>query len=106
MDAATDRYGFVQAAKNGAPVGEGLPALPGGPPVLHNPSLEARRLAKWRKMLGAGGAEWQAYLARHPAQVKRRVRKGIPDPIRGLAWQLLSGGRELLLQNEGNPGVV
>lgn len=33
--------------------------------------------------------------------VKRRVRKGIPDRLRGVAWQLLSGGRELLLQNEG-----
>jgi len=33
--------------------------------------------------------------------VKRRVRKGIPDRLRGLAWQLLSGGRDLLMQNEG-----
>ena len=55
---------------------------------------------------GAGGAEWRSYLARHPAQVKKRVRKGIPDALRGLAWQLLSGGRDLLLQNEGGLGGV
>ena len=36
--------------------------------------------------------------------MKKRVRKGIPDALRGLAWQLLSGGRDLLLQNEGGSG--
>ena len=51
--------------------------------------------------VGAGGADWRNYLARHPAIVKRRVRKGIPDCLRGVAWQLLSGGRDLLLENEG-----
>ena len=50
---------------------------------------------------GAGGAEWRSYRASHPAIVKRRVRKGIPDCLRGLAWQLLSGGRDLLLENDG-----
>lgn len=50
---------------------------------------------------GAGGADWKAYLARSPRKVQRRVRKGIPDQLRGLAWQLISGGRDLLLQNEG-----
>ncbi len=50
---------------------------------------------------GAGTADWKHFLARHPNTVKRRVRKGIPDRLRGLAWQLLSGGRDLLMQNEG-----
>lgn len=50
---------------------------------------------------GVGGADWRHYLARHPLQVKKRVRKGIPDALRGMAWQVLSGGRDLLLQNEG-----
>jgi len=31
----------------------------------------------------------------------RRVRKGIPDELRGIVWPLLSGGRQLLLQNPG-----
>ena len=52
-------------------------------------------------MAGTGTADWKRFLARHPNTVKRRVRKGIPDRLRGLAWQLLSGGRDLLMQNEG-----
>jgi len=66
-------------------------------------------------MVGAGGADWEAYLNKHPAKIKRRIRKGIPDALRGLVWQLLSGitlsqssvtgvsagGRTLLLENEG-----
>ncbi len=61
------------------------------------------RLQKWRHMLGTGSVDFQAYLKKHPAKVKRRVRKGIPDRLRGLAWQALSGGRDLLLQNQGLP---
>jgi hypothetical protein len=33
-----------------------------------------------------------AYAESRPKKVKRRVRKGIPDEFRGLAWQYLSGG--------------
>jgi hypothetical protein len=35
-----------------------------------------------------------AYAASRPKKVKRRVRKGIPDEFRGLAWQYLSGAFE------------
>ena len=52
-------------------------------------------------VVGAGGSDWMSYLARSPRKVQRRVRKGIPDQLRGLAWQLISGGRDFLLQNEG-----
>lgn len=52
---------------------------------------EKGRLRKWRHMVGAGGLDWQDYLNKHPAKVKRRIRKGIPDALRGLVWQLLSG---------------
>lgn len=31
------------------------------------------------------------YMAAHPAKFKERVRKGIPEELRGLSWQLLSG---------------
>lgn len=59
----------------------------------------------WRPArAGSGTGDWKRYSARHPATLKRRVRKGIPDRLRGVAWQLLSGGRELLLQNEGPTG--
>ena len=52
---------------------------------------------------GTGTSDWKQYAAKHAAKVKSRVRKGIPDRLRGVAWQLLSGGRDLLLQNEGAP---
>ena len=62
---------------------------------------EERRLRKWRKMIGVGGTDWKHYVRRKPQVVKRRVRKGIPDCLRGLVWQLISGSRDLLLMNQG-----
>jgi hypothetical protein len=62
---------------------------------------EERRLRKWRKMIGVGGTDWKHYVRRKPLVVKRRVRKGIPDCLRGLVWQLISGSRDLLLMNQG-----
>jgi hypothetical protein len=44
-----------------------------------------------------------AYAASRPKKVKRRVRKGIPDEFRGLAWQYLSGGFGMLLQMSAAP---
>jgi hypothetical protein len=64
-------------------------------------SREERRLRKWRKMIGAGGMEWKHYCKKKPLVVKRRIRKGIPDCLRGLVWQLVSGSRDLLLRNPG-----
>lgn len=62
---------------------------------------EERRVTKWRKMIGAGGSDWKHYVRRKPHVVKRRIRKGIPDCLRGLVWQLISGSRDLLLMNPG-----
>ncbi|KAI4998582.1 hypothetical protein ZWY2020_053924 [Hordeum vulgare] len=62
---------------------------------------EERRIRKWRKMIGAGGSDWKHYVRRNPHVVKRRIRKGIPDCLRGLVWQLISGSRDLLLMNPG-----
>jgi hypothetical protein len=62
---------------------------------------EERRIRKWRKMIGAGGSDWKQYCRRNPHVVKRRIRKGIPDCLRGLVWQLISGSRDLLLMNPG-----
>lgn len=87
----TDRHGFV---------------LPEGGPSTSSPGASSskpdsssgsshrrskRHERKWRKMLGQSGADFSNYLAKHPDKVKRRARKGIPDSLRGLAWQLLSG---------------
>ncbi|PNH07551.1 Autolysin [Tetrabaena socialis] len=57
------------------------------------------RVRKWRKMLGPSGADLAAYRARRPAKLKQRIRKGVPEQLRGLAWHVLSGGRDLLLSN-------
>eukprot|EP01063_Lacrimia_lanifica_P009306 TRINITY_DN16302_c0_g1_i1.p1 TRINITY_DN16302_c0_g1~~TRINITY_DN16302_c0_g1_i1.p1 ORF type:complete len:330 (+),score=124.01 TRINITY_DN16302_c0_g1_i1:139-1128(+) len=65
--------------------------------TAHDADREHRRLDKWLKMLAtwdSGGGEY--------AKVKRRVRAGgIPDPVRGLAWQALLGARELLHEHAG-----
>lgn len=50
-------------------------------------------------MIGVGGSDWKHYVRRKPHVVKRRIRKGIPDCLRGLVWQLISGSRDLLLMN-------
>lgn len=88
-----DRYGFIMK-------GNGVSATP---PINRSTSgpRDRNRLKKWRRMVGAGGVDWMTYLQKHPSKVKNRIRKGIPDALRGLTWQLLSGGRSLLLQNEG-----
>lgn len=52
-------------------------------------------------MIGVGGSDWKHYIRRKPHVVKRRIRKGIPDCLRGLVWQLISGSRDLLLMNPG-----
>lgn len=67
---------------------------------------EERRVQKWRKMIGVGGSDWKHYIRRKPLVVKRRVRKGIPDCLRGLVWQLISGSRDLLLMNPGVYEVI
>ena len=60
-----------------------------------------RRLKKWRKMLGSSLSDWKEFVRSKPEVVQRRVRKGIPDSLRGYSWQVLSGGRELRLRNAG-----
>eukprot|EP00793_Prasinoderma_coloniale_P003869 PRCOL_00003246-RA len=71
-----------------------------GAPALADAVTE-RRAHKWRAMMGPAGADWRVYAERKPLKVKRRVRKGVPDQLRGLVWQLMSGSRELLLENRG-----
>ncbi|KXZ51534.1 hypothetical protein GPECTOR_12g497 [Gonium pectorale] len=82
------------------------PAEPGGLPASrrHRRAQEEQavgRLRKWRKMLGPGGGGLASYGRRRAAKLKRRVRKGIPEQLRGLAWFALSGGRKLMLEHPG-----
>ncbi|KAM4116258.1 hypothetical protein ACB094_02G036500 [Castanea mollissima] len=93
--APLDRFGFVKQELN----------------YSHDDSMkgrsayeyerEERRVRKWRKMIGVGGSDWTYYVKRKPHVVKRRIRKGIPNCLRGLIWQLISGSRDLLLMNPG-----
>ncbi|KAJ0099169.1 hypothetical protein Patl1_21552 [Pistacia atlantica] len=92
---AVDKFGFVKQEQTGSPEG-----------AIKSRSVieferEERRVRKWRKMIGVGGSDWKHYVRRRPQVVKRRVRKGIPDCLRGLVWQLISGSRDLLLMNPG-----
>lgn len=34
---------------------------------------------------------WEESVKKNGKVIKQLVRKGIPDPLRGMAWQLLSG---------------
>ncbi|KAA6417640.1 MAG: EVI5 -like [Trebouxia sp. A1-2] len=92
----TDRYGFV--ISNAGTPGASTSASDTSPAM----SKEATRVKKWQKMLGFDGKNWNHFYGRRHAKVKQRVRKGIPDAVRGLAWQMLSGSRELV---QLNPGV-
>ncbi|WVZ92993.1 hypothetical protein U9M48_039017 [Paspalum notatum var. saurae] len=92
---AVDRFGFIKPEQSNRPDG-----IPKGRSI-HEREREERRIRKWRKMIGIGGSDWKHYVRRNPYVVKRRIRKGIPDCLRGLVWQLISGSRDLLLMNPG-----
>ncbi|GJP65605.1 hypothetical protein CLOP_g22477 [Closterium sp. NIES-67] len=62
---------------------------------------EEREVRRWRAMIGLGPMDWNLYQRKHPREVKKRIRQGVPDCLRGIVWQLLSGSREFLLMNEG-----
>lgn len=88
LNCLVDRYGFI--ANGSTTTG----AYSTGP-------KNRQRVNKWRKMLGNNCANLPQYMSERYSKVKRRVRKGIPDEVRGLAWHCLSGGRDLLLANPG-----
>lgn len=87
-----DRFGFIKQEQNSP---EGLTKSRSA----NEHEREERRIRKWRKMIGVGGSDWKHYVRRKSHVVKRRIRKGIPDCLRGLVWQLISGSRDLLLLN-------
>ncbi|KAJ7528865.1 hypothetical protein O6H91_15G023600 [Diphasiastrum complanatum] len=91
-----DKYGFVKSEP-----GSSIPDMSSKSKPKTDREREERRLQKWRKMIGVGGVDWKCYVRKKPQVVKRRIRKGIPDCLRGLVWQLISGSRDLLLLNQG-----
>ncbi|KAJ0977620.1 hypothetical protein J5N97_013094 [Dioscorea zingiberensis] len=88
-----DRFGLVMQDQTNSP--EGFKNRP-----TNEHEREERRVKKWMKMIGVGGSNWKHYVKK-PHVVKGRIRKGIPDCLRGLVWQLISGSRDLLLMNPG-----
>ncbi|CAL5325968.1 unnamed protein product [Camellia sinensis] len=94
-----DRFGFVKQELSNSP--EGIAKNRSAFEHERQLTREERRIRKWRKMIGVGGSDWKHYMRRKPHVVKRRIRKGIPDCLRGLVWQLISGSRDLLLMNPG-----
>jgi len=84
-----DRYGFLVSDQNR----QGREVLPNVKTKrLH---IESSRTKKWLKMLG----DWERYVARKPQKVKRRIRKGVPDSLRGLVWNVISGIKTLKSEN-------
>ena len=74
-----DRYGFLQDDKR-------WKALDDNPKSRKkNVKKERDRTKKWVKML----KNWDKYLYRKPEKLKNRIRKGIPDAMRGAVWPLL-----------------
>eukprot|EP00249_Psilotum_nudum_P022436 c28518_g2_i2 orf=339-1496(+) len=92
-----DKYGFIRSHPLSPPQEVSITRCQ---PFTER-DREEERLRKWRKMIGVDGADWEQYVRRKPQVVKRRIRKGIPDCLRGLVWQLISGSRDLLLMNPG-----
>lgn len=91
-----DRHGFV-LPEGGSSPGPSA-SKPDGSGSSHRRAQRHER--KWRKMLGQSGSDFKKYLAKHPEKVKCRARKGIPDSLRGLAWQLMSGEFPPVMQSE------
>ncbi|URE22856.1 TBC [Musa troglodytarum] len=97
LSRTVDGFGFAKQEQSNS-----TEALSKNRPVDDHPNdREQKRIRKWRKMIGVGGSDWKHYVRRKPHVVKRRIRKGIPDCLRGLIWQLISGSRDLLLMNPG-----
>jgi hypothetical protein len=71
----------------------GAPTAAAAAPTLAppRPSVASEATAWW---LGAL-ADWDAFLPAHREEVGRRVRVGIPEPLRGAVWQMLTKSREL-----------
>ncbi|XP_062504155.1 TBC1 domain family member 10A-like [Corticium candelabrum] len=85
-----DRFGFRRREK--------------GDDILQNKndvptSVTRRREKKWMNMLEPRA--WDTAMKKRRTQVKRRCRKGIPQSLRGLAWQHLSGSHILMNQSSG-----
>ena len=77
-DSQIDKYGFLD--------------LSGTNISIQTPTLRLNaRIEKWSEMLET----WSTFKKKNPNLLKSRVRKGIPDSLRGQVWQLLANTTEL-----------
>jgi hypothetical protein len=76
----TDRYGWRSDPSSSATVTDDEKRAQFSEAVI-----EARREKKWIVMT----ARWSEFKKRHPEKVNKRVQKGIPNCVRGLAWRLI-----------------
>ena len=90
-----DRFGFVgehscveskEEDSNGATVRRVLTPTE-KKAAKHACRLENKRSLKWLKMC----ENWPVWCTKHHKVVKRRVRKGVPDAMRGKMWEVFSG---------------
>ncbi|RLN56430.1 hypothetical protein BBJ29_007971 [Phytophthora kernoviae] len=90
-----DRYGFLVTDKrfNRGHTAAGT--------YKHAVWLENRRTQKWVKMIGKQLEDWEVCQLRQAVTLKKRVRKGIPEALRGRVWSHLAGSSQMLLNNPG-----
>jgi len=90
----TDRYGFYLADTS-------RPSAVSPAVAARNQRLHTEKLGKWVEML----QNWGAYAATR--RLRRRVRTGIPDAVRGRAWCCLAGVDEAraALEAQDHPAV-
>jgi len=106
---AQDRFGFYRVADHGDGGGGGGGG--GDSASLHGlqPSaaldaaevrLEAARARKWLARLSSASA-WAAFAGGAGGALKAACRKGVPDALRGVAWQRLAGADVLAAEAPG-----
>jgi len=64
--------------------------------------LENKRSLKWIAMC----ENWSVYSIKHHKTVKRRVRKGVPDAMRGKMWEVFSGADVLRQQAQSDKNLT
>jgi len=94
-----NRFGFVvvDLSAPGAPSAESAASAAPTPVTRAEARRENGRAEKWRVML----SRWGEFTRRRPRVIKSRVRKGIPDSLRGIVWPVLVGGDELARRHPG-----
>ena len=58
--------------------------------------VEADSYHQWGQVIG----NWNDAQRRRPKLVRDMVRRGIPNALRGMVWQLLCGARDLPLRDQ------